>query len=246
MKSDKQKISSFFKAKGFYIVACCCLAAVGIAAYSAYSGTKANLPVEHGGVSNNATIEQSESGGNNTVDSDNSVTDNQNTSSTDTAEPTDDSATSKPETEKKTKKASAKLSSQFIIPVHGDIIKGYSNKELTFSKTLNDMRLHPAVDIACDKNTEVNAAFSGTVTETANDSFSGNVVVIDHGSGITVGYVGVKPADGIKKGAKVTSETVIGTSAEIPFECEDEPHIHIEVLKNNDFVSPTEIMGIDG
>lgn len=242
MKTDNQKIKSFFKAKGFYIVACCCLAAVGIAAYSAYTGVNNNLSVEHGGVSNKTYVEQTES----------EMNDNQSVveQTEDDGIDNNESVINSPKSEKsdggkKTTKASAKLSGKYIIPVHGDIIKGYSDNELVYSKTLKDMRLHTAVDIACDKGTEVNAVCAGTVTETASDSFSGDVVVIDHGSGITVQYVGVKPADGIKKGAKVTEETVIGTSSEIPFECEDEPHIHIEVLKDNEFVSPTEIMGID-
>ena len=69
--------------------------------------------------------------------------------------------------------------------------------------------------------------------------------MIEHTSDIIIRYVGVKPNDNIKKGTAVTKDTVIGVSTEIPFECEDEPHIHIEVLQNDEFISPEKVLGIE-
>ena len=45
----------------------------------------------------------------------------------------------------------------FTIPVQGDIIKKYSDKELQFSATYGDMRRHTGLDIACADGTAVSA-----------------------------------------------------------------------------------------
>ncbi len=231
MKWNKENVVTFFKTKGFYIVASLCLVAVGVASYSAYSGVQNNLGVENES-SANSIVSEIESNVNDAIPSVQEKT---------KTETTSEAVTSK----NKPSAVSAKVADNFIIPVHGDIIKKFSKEELTYSKTLNDLRLHPAIDIACEKDTEVNAAGKGTVTEIASDTFSGSVIVIDHGNGLVIRYVGVKPAENIKKGSTVTEETVLGVYQEIPYESADEPHIHIEVLKNNEFISPYEVLGIE-
>lgn len=233
MKFKKEKIKSFFKIKGFYIIACLCLTAVGIATYTTFSGTQKSININESYTSSNISSAKQ------------SIKSSESKKETAKSLPSTTQKTVSEKVKSKAKKASAKLSDSFIIPVHGDILKHFSNEELTYSKTLNDLRLHPALDIACDKGTEVNASASGTVKEVANDSFSGNVIVIEHSSGITIRYVGVSPKENITKGTKVTKDTVIGVCSEIPYECEDPSHIHIEVLKNNEFVSPEKILGIE-
>lgn len=236
MNDKKEKIKSFFKNKGIYLVACLCLSAVGIAAYSAYSGVQNDLGVKERVTSSMPLVSEQEETEEVKDETEEIV------SEIKQEQPKKETQKTPSETPKK---VSAKPTDSFIIPVHGDILKKFSNEELSFSKTLNDLRLHPALDIACETGTEVNAAGNGKVLEIAKDNFSGEVIVIEHTSGIIIRYVGVKPNDNIKKGTAVTKDTVIGVSTEIPFECEDEPHIHIEVLQNDEFISPEKVLGIE-
>ena len=73
----------------------------------------------------------------------------------------------------------------FTIPVQGDIIKKYSDKELQFSATYGDMRIHTGLDIACADGTAVSACSDGKVLSVEDTAFLGTVVTVDHGSGIT-------------------------------------------------------------
>ena len=129
----------------------------------------------------------------------------------------------------------------FTMPVEGKIIKEYSDSQLQYSKTYGDMRLHSGIDIACKEGTSVSACSDGTVLSVGNDSFLGNVVVVDHGEGLTVKYAALENLK-VEQGTKLKCGDIIGTVTTIPSECGDESHIHIEVSKNGEIVSPLEVL----
>ena len=56
----------------------------------------------------------------------------------------------------------------------------------------------------------------------------------------------VETTDKVKKeNDKITTSDVIGTSGEIPCECADKPHIHIEVYVDGKITSPLEAMNLE-
>ena len=132
----------------------------------------------------------------------------------------------------------------FTMPVQGEIIKDYSDSQLQYSATYGDMRLHSGVDIACEKGTSVSACSDGTVLSVDNDATLGNVVTIDHGDGITVRYAALENLK-VEQGTKVQAGDIIGTVTTIPAECNDKSHLHIEVSKNGEILSPLKALGLN-
>lgn len=130
----------------------------------------------------------------------------------------------------------------FILPITGNIIKGFSDVTLQYDKTFGDMRMHNGIDIACEKNAQVSAVTSGTVTDIEDTANYSGVITVDHGDGLTVKYCGMGSID-VKKGQKLTGGTILGTAEIPPCECMDEYHIHIECLKDGNPVSPTSAFG---
>ncbi len=131
--------------------------------------------------------------------------------------------------------------SDFVMPVNGNIIKNFSNSDLQYSKTFGDMRLHEGVDLACAEGSEVYAALDGTVSEVTETATLGRIVAIDHGNGITAKYCGLKSIN-VKVGEAVVAGYIIAKSGSVPGECEDEPHIHIEIIKNGEKISPLSLI----
>ncbi len=132
---------------------------------------------------------------------------------------------------------------KFTMPTEGDILKDFSDKTLQYSKTYNDMRLHTGVDIACKEGTPVNSMSDGIITAIEENALLGKTITIDHNNGIVIKYSAIDKTT-LKIGDMVKMGDMLGVSASVPFECEDKPHIHIEVYKDNVAVSPLETVGL--
>lgn len=135
--------------------------------------------------------------------------------------------------------------SYFVLPVTGNIIKGFSENELQYSATFNDMRLHLGIDIAADASTAIKAAGDGVVKEVKTSDTLGVTVVIDHGNGITASYSGLEKNPTVKAGDQVHSGTTIGSLGTVPCESLDRSHLHLEFTKDSKPVSPLQIMGME-
>ncbi len=132
----------------------------------------------------------------------------------------------------------------FILPVTGTISKNHSNTALQYSSTYGDMRLHTGIDILCDKASDIKSSGSGIVKSVTDDTNLGRVITIEYQENIIIKYCGMGSVN-VKENDKVAVGDVIGTSGEIPSECADESHIHIEVLLNGESVSPLDTLGIE-
>lgn len=126
------------------------------------------------------------------------------------------------------------------LPVVGKTITDHSTDELVYSKTLEQWCVHKGVDIAADEGTQVKAALSGTVVEVRkSDPRLGVVVVLDHGNGLRTLYGNLMSDNLVHKGKQVKKGDVIGgVGKTAPFEIEDPPHLHFEVLKGNESIDP--------
>ena len=131
----------------------------------------------------------------------------------------------------------------YTMPVQGEILKDYSEKELQYSATYGDMRIHTGIDIACEEGTVISACGGGTVTNIEESAAMGVTVTIDHGNGITSKYSSVKDLK-VKKGDKVAAGDSIGSVTAVPCECADQSHLHFEVCKNEQPASPLSVLGL--
>lgn len=129
---------------------------------------------------------------------------------------------------------------KFVNPVTElDLMKNYSNTALQYNNTLKLWQAHKAVDFSADEGTEVFAVMDGKVTEVTYNYLMGNIVKLDVGGGITVVYASLASDVPVKVGDEVKKGSVIGkVSNTAKSESNDGPHLHLEVLLNNELVDP--------
>lgn len=122
--------------------------------------------------------------------------------------------------------AAAPSAAGFIWPVSGPITSGYGQRW---------GRLHAGVDIAAGFGTTIRAAASGTVTYSGWLGGYGNLVVVDHGGGISTAYahqqrIYASVGQAVSQGEALGEVGSTGNSSG--------PHLHFEVRVNGNAVDP--------
>jgi len=120
----------------------------------------------------------------------------------------------------------------FIVPVNGRISSIFGLKRF-FNKQAR--RPHSGLDIATAEGTPIKAIEAGTVIESGNFFFSGNMIYIDHGQGIISLYAHMNSID-IKTGDKVSKGQIIGSVGETGRVTG--PHLHLAIIANQTLIDP--------
>lgn len=131
----------------------------------------------------------------------------------------------------------------YIRPVGGAITKDYSMSGLVYSRTMGDWRVHNGLDISAGKGEIVKSASEGVVAGITEDPMYGVTVVINQNDGLMVYYRGLSKDTAVRQGENIAAGTTIGTVGDIPCENGDGSHLHVEVMKNNKYLNPTEVLG---
>lgn len=135
-------------------------------------------------------------------------------------------------------------SKNYVRPSGGAVIKPCSLKQLAYSRTMKDWRVHTGIDIAAEKGEVVKSAGEGKVTDITTDSLYGTTVVINQNDGLMVYYRGLNRDTAVRQGENVAEGATIGTVGEIPCEAADGIHLHIDVRSENKYLDPAEALGI--
>ncbi len=229
-KKDKKKNGR----SGFFAVCAACIIALGIAGWSAYDVlSPAKIKDDALGYNSKQQTEQ-----------------DKNEDSSSQGETAEQEPAVQPEQPEQTdaepkQEQAATAADFFIMPIKGEILKNFNDKELQYSETYGDMRIHTGVDIAAEKDSGVTACGNGKVTGIQKSSTLGNTVTIDHGNGITAKYCGLSEKLNVAVGDIVDSKSVLGTVAEIPCESVEESHLHLEMYKDEAPVSPLLMFGME-
>jgi murein DD-endopeptidase MepM/ murein hydrolase activator NlpD len=117
-------------------------------------------------------------------------------------------------------------SSGFIWPVSGTVTSGFGTRW---------GRMHEGIDIAAPMGTPIHAAAGGTVIYAGWMGGYGNLVVIDHGRGLSTAY-GHQSAIAASVGQGVAQGQVIGYVGSTGHSTG--PHLHFEVRVNGSPVDP--------
>ena len=143
-----------------------------------------------------------------------------------------DKTTSK--TENEDKKEEKVPDPEFKMPVDGDIMKEFAENKLVYSSTLDVWATHNGIDIEADKTTVVKASAA-----IKNDPRYGLTVIIEHVNGYKTVYANLLSTEFVSEGEKVKQGQSIGTvGSTATFEISEEPHLHFELLKDNEQQDP--------
>ena len=128
------------------------------------------------------------------------------------------------------------IEANFTVPVDGRISSIFGLRRF-FNE--QPRRPHSGLDIAAPQGTPIKAIESGTVIESGNFFFSGNMIYLDHGQGLISLYahmhtIKVKPGDKIEKGQ------IIGTVGETGRVTG--PHLHLAIIANQTLVDPLQFL----
>ncbi|MFU0799959.1 MAG: M23 family metallopeptidase [Xylanivirga thermophila] len=119
-----------------------------------------------------------------------------------------------------------------FVPVKGRITSRFGIRNDPFNST---KKFHAGLDVAAPRGTPIKSAASGTVIMADRNSGYGNMIMIDHGNGLSTVYghaskLLVKEGDKIKKGDIIAEVGSTGRSTG--------PHLHFEVRLNGEPIDP--------
>jgi murein DD-endopeptidase MepM/ murein hydrolase activator NlpD len=125
-------------------------------------------------------------------------------------------------------------------PVRGDDIRLTSGFGLRRHPLLGEYKMHTGIDWAAPTGTPILAAGNGTIEEAGRKGYNGNYVRIRHANGYQTAYSHMSRfAPGAAPGVKVRQGQVIGYIGTTGLS--SGPHLHFEILVNNQFVNPASI-----
>lgn len=119
------------------------------------------------------------------------------------------------------------------IPVEGRLTSKYG---MRLSPIKKDKRvMHKGIDIGAKTGTPIHAVRGGTVRVAGDRGGYGNVVIIDHGEGLSTTYAHCNSLN-VKTGQKVSANQVIATVGSTGNSTG--PHLHFEVRQNGKAIDP--------
>lgn len=127
----------------------------------------------------------------------------------------------------------------FTKPVEGEIIKEFAKDSLVYSQTLDEWITHYGIDIKADRTTVVKASAPGTVQAIKNDPRYGLTIIVEHVNGYKTVYSNLLSTEFVSEGETVEEGQSLGTVGNsAAFEIADEPHLHFEIIKNEEYLDP--------
>lgn len=128
----------------------------------------------------------------------------------------------------------------FELPMKdASLLKGFSDTEIQYNKTLNQWEAHKSCDLVAS-DLSVFAVESGTITAIENNFAFGTIVTITHRDGFVSTYASLADNVPVKKGDTVTKGQKIGEASDTAEnESSEGKHLHFEMFKNGNKVDPS-------
>ena len=126
----------------------------------------------------------------------------------------------------------------YTAPVCGIITSGFGERTDPFSRQTS---FHRGIDIAVAEGSEVSAAATGIVKESAFHSVGGNYIILDHGDG-QESYYGHLQTRFVSKGDEVQHGQIIGRSGATGMVTG--PHLHFQMIYCGTPVNPLDYITV--
>ncbi|MGN1030683.1 MAG: peptidoglycan DD-metalloendopeptidase family protein, partial [Butyricicoccaceae bacterium] len=124
-----------------------------------------------------------------------------------------------------------------VRPVAGEVVRVFSDDELTYDETMEDWRAHIGTDYAATAGEEVKSILGGTVSAVTRDDLYGGCVRVTDGD-TELMYAGLDKVS-VSEGDTVSAGDVLGTAAErMAAEGAQETHIHVELRTGGAVTDP--------
>jgi murein DD-endopeptidase MepM/ murein hydrolase activator NlpD len=123
-----------------------------------------------------------------------------------------------------------------IWPIHGWLSAGFGMRPDPFT---GERDFHPGLDISAEKGTPVLATADGTVQLAAPSGDYGNLVIVNHGYGLTTRY-GHLSKYAVWVGKEVKRGEVLGYVGATGRATG--PHLHYEILANGKLMNPMQLL----
>lgn len=124
----------------------------------------------------------------------------------------------------------------FVSPKSGATLQTFSGNELVFNETMKDWRTHNGMDIAGKAGDIVAAPAAAVVASAGEDAQWGGFVELQEGD-LVMRLCGLAELS-VKEGDTVALGDPVGTLGALPVEGEMTPHLHLEFLKDGEYVDP--------
>lgn len=168
------------------------------------------------------------------------VSEEENENETETENPGNASITAVNEIEAEEEAAAVSTPpADWLAPSSGNFGRGFG---YNYDPTYEDYRFHNGVDMPLEMGELVLAIADGKVIKAVSDSKWNGRVEIEHTGGLVSVYLGIVPS-GIKEGDEIQGGETVGTVGPAPLaEAADGPHLHLEMLLEDQYVDPLEYL----
>lgn len=123
------------------------------------------------------------------------------------------------------------------------VIRSYSEKEPSYSETLEVWEIHKAIDIEANENQEVKSLTTGTVLDVYDDDEYGMSIKIQSDKDTVFVYSSLSKNIIVKKGNEIKEGQCIGYAGNTSdVECLSGVHVHLEAYKNNIAINPMSLL----
>lgn len=243
MKDKKKLFSSIYTGKGFYITSAVCLGLIALAIGVIYKASSDLISEIAYDTNTSVSFETEQAKADKKDEADPRLTqptsEKETTEKKTTAAPSTTKAPTTAATVTTTEKAKANYgNTSYILPCEDEILKDYSPTP-AYDETMDDWRVHKAIDFTCEKGTPVYSVGNGRVTKVYSDTSYGYCIEIDFGD-FTGRYCGMEQGTTVKLDTVMKKGDTVGKTGDLPCESSQEPHFHFEVIKDGKNVDPIE------
>lgn len=123
------------------------------------------------------------------------------------------------------------------------VIREYSEKEPSYSKTLDVWEIHKGLDISAKSGSEVKSLLDGKIESIFTDDQHGVSVKVKSDNDTIVVYSNLSKDTKVKKDQEIKSGDILGTVGNTSsVESQDGSHVHVEAFKGKEYIDPMNLI----